>query len=97
MYPIQLVVENTGPSQLTVTIPAGTVFEPHGAPGYQCLVTTQDVKVDVPPGRHEVMLPGACLNHNLAPPSQVPGALTPLRMQNTPGSQQAVWRRVGST
>jgi hypothetical protein len=98
MYWVDIQIENATSDVVTVTIPSGTVFEPAGELGIaQSLVSTEDVTIEVPSGKHTVRLPALCLNQNLPAPRNLRGAMTALRMREVPGDQRILWARVNGT
>jgi hypothetical protein len=96
-YHIRMKLSNPTSGPVTVTIPAGSVFEvvdPFSR--VQNLMTAHPVSVSLSPGQVEVVeIDSWCLNQSFSPPSNTPMQPTPLRPNKPYSSQSDVWGDLG--
>jgi len=96
-YHVRMTLSNPTASLLTVTIPAGSVFEVADPfSNVQNLMTASSVSVSLPPGQVEVVeIDSWCLNQSFSPPSQTPLRPTPFRPIRPYTSQSDIWGDLG--
>ena len=96
-FHVRLAMSNTTQRPLTVTVPAGSVFEVMDPfSNVQNLMTAQAVSVVIPPGQAQVVeIESWCLNKTFAPPSQTPLRPTPFRPRRPYSSQADLWGDLG--
>lgn len=88
-------VNNRG-EEVTVRIPAGSIFEAVKTEhGVQNVTVIQDYQFRVPPyGRRSVVMRGRCLNPRRSLPRSSPGRATPFLYAGTSFEQSAIWQIV---
>ena len=96
-YHIRMKLSNPTTAPVTVTIPAGSVFEvadPFSR--IQNLMTAQSATVSLSPGQVEVVeIDSWCLNQSFSPPSHTPLRPTSFRPTKPYSSQSDVWGDLG--
>ena len=96
-YHIRIKLSNPTPNLVSVTIPAGSVFEVADPfTRVQNLMTAHPVSVSLSPGQVEVVeIDSWCLNQSFSPPSHTPMQPTPFRPIKSYSSQSDVWGDLG--
>jgi hypothetical protein len=96
-YHLRLTLSNPTADPVSVTIPAGSVFEVKDPfSRVQNLMTAQPVSLSLSPGQVEVVeIDSWCLNKSFAPPSNTPMRPTAFRPVAPYSSQSEVWGDLG--
>jgi hypothetical protein len=96
-YHVRMRLANPTTGPISVTIPAGSVFEvtdPFSR--VQNLMTANSVSVYLQPSQVEVVeIDSWCLNKSFSPPSHTPMRPTPFRPTKSYSSQSDVWGDLG--
>jgi len=95
---VTLEIVNELDHDITVRIPAGTIFEAAQTElGVQNVVIIQDYTFKLPPkGRQKVTVNGNCLNPRRRYPHSTPGRITPFRYAGKSFNQHDIWSVVSS-
>jgi hypothetical protein len=96
-FHLRVTMSNPSANPVTVTIPAGSVFEAADPfSRVQNLMTAQPVSVSVPPGQVKVVeIDSWCLNEPFSPPRQTPMRPTAFRPVRSYTSQSDLWGDLG--
>ena len=95
---VTIEIANALNREVTVTIPAGTIFEaaPSALGAVQNVVTAQDYAYRLPPkSRRKVTVVGRCLNRVRSTPHLSPGKLTPFKYMGS-FDQTYIWQAMSS-
>jgi|SRR5947209_8049003 len=92
-----ITLTNERDEELSIRIPAGSIFEAPTELGVQCVAVVDEYKFTIPPrSQRKVEVYGRCLNQKRGIPHLVQGRATPFRYAGASLDQSRIWQRVSN-